>query len=155
MSINESIFSVNWRSPSGIDKVSSTSTLGNSKYGTDVVDEQPVPTYLLNSLTFSKNNDVVDIEEVQGDYEEEGDGGSILDGSECDDFDSAFVDDFRKKLMLIYDTAAVEEDETLLGKGGLPNNITLPGPPTEWKPPSIKVEKGDKHFESVNISSLT
>ena len=71
----------------------------------------------IHSQTFSKKNDIVDLEEVQGDYEEEGDGGSILDGSECDDFDSAFVDDFCEKLMLIDETAAVEEDETLLGKG--------------------------------------
>ena len=52
--------------------------------------------------------------------------------------------------MLTDETAAVEEDETLLGKGGLPDNITLPGPPTDWKPPSIKVEKGEPHFESVD-----
>ena len=69
MSVNESMFSGNWRSPSGIDRVSSPSTLGNIQYGTDVVGEQPVPTYLLNSRTFSKKNDVVDLEEVQGDYE--------------------------------------------------------------------------------------
>ena len=73
-----------------------------------------------------------------------------MDGSECDDFDSDFVDDFRKKLMLIDDTAAVEEDETLLVKGGLPDNITLPGPPTDWKPPSIKVEKVEPHFKLFN-----
>ena len=95
-----------------------------------MVDEQPVPTYLLNILTFSKKNDVVDLEEVQGDYEEEGDRGSISDGSKCDDFDSAFVVAFREKLMLTDETAAVEENETLLGKGGLPDNITLPAPPT-------------------------
>ena len=73
-----------------------------------------------------------------------------MDGSERDDFDSAFVDAFHEKLMLTDETAAVEEDETLLGKGGLHDNITLPGPPTDWKPPSIKVEKGETHFESVD-----
>ena len=36
-----------------------------------------------------------------------------------------------------------------MGKGGLHDNITLPGPPTDWKPPSIKVEKVEPHFESV------
>ena len=113
----------------GIYRISFPTTLGNSQYGTDVVGEQPVPTYLLNSRTLSKKNDVVDLEEIPGDYEEEGDGGSILDGSECDDFDSDFVYAFREKLMLTDETAAVEEDETLLGKGGLPDNITLPGPP--------------------------
>ena len=29
--------------------------------------------------------------------------------------------------MLTDETAAGEEDETLLGKGGLPDNMTLPG----------------------------
>ena len=123
------MFSGNWRSPSGITRVSSTSTLVNSQYGTDVVGEQAVPMYLLNSRAFSKNNDVVDLEEVEGEYEEEGDGGSILDGSECDDFDSAFVDAFREKLMLTDEKAAVEEDKALLGKGRMPDIITLPGPP--------------------------
>ena len=54
-----------------------------------------------------------------------------MDGSERDDFDSAFVDAFHQKLMLIDETAVVEEDETLLGKGGLPDNTTLPAPPTD------------------------
>ena len=75
---------------------------------------------------------------------------SISDGSECVNFDSASVDSFRDKLILIDETYVVEEDETLLGKGGLTDNITLPCPPTDWKPPSIKVEKGDPHFESVD-----
>ena len=52
-----------------------------------------------------------------------------MDGSERDDFDSAFVDAFHEKLMLTDETAAVEEDETLLGKVVLPDNITLPPPP--------------------------
>ena len=58
-------------SPSGIDRVSSPSTLGNNQYGTDVVGERPVPTYLLKSRTYNKKNDVVDLVEVQGkgDYE--------------------------------------------------------------------------------------
>ena len=68
----------------GIDRVSSPSTLGNIQYGTDIVGEHPVPTYILNSRTFSKKNDVVDLEEVQGDYKEERDGGSISDGNKCD-----------------------------------------------------------------------
>ena len=91
----------------------------------------------------------------RGDYEEEGDGGSISDGSECDDFDSAFVDAFRKNLMLTDETAAVEEDETLLDKGGLPDNINLPAPPTDWNPPSIKVEKGEPHPEQRLLGYLT
>ena len=68
------MFSCNWRSPPGINRVSSPSTLVNSQYGTYVVGKQPVSTYLLNSQTFSKKTDVVDLEEVQCDYEEEGDG---------------------------------------------------------------------------------
>ena len=66
------------------------------------------------------------------------------------DFDSDLVDALREKLMLTDETAVVEEDETLLGKGGLPYNITLPAPPTDRKPPYIKVEKGEPHFESVD-----
>ena len=53
------MFSVNWRSPLGIDRVSYLSKLGNSQYGTDVVGKQLVPTYILNSRTFSKKNDAV------------------------------------------------------------------------------------------------
>ena len=78
MRFNEYIFSGNWRSTLGINRVYSPSTLGNIQYVTDVAGEQPVPTYLLNSRTFSKKNDVVDLEELQGDYEEEGDGVRIL-----------------------------------------------------------------------------
>ena len=150
MSVNKSMFSGNWRSPPGIDRVSSPSKLGNIQYGTNVVGEQPVPRYLINSRTFRKKNDLVDLEEVQGDYKEEGDGGSILDGSECDGFFSGFLNALREKLMLKDETAVVEENETLLVKGGLPDNITLPGPPTYWNPQSIKVEKGEPHLESVD-----
>ena len=86
--------------PLGIDRVSSPSALGNSQYGTDIVGKQPVPTYLLNIRTFSKKNDVVDLEEVHGDYKEEGDGGIISYGRECDDFYSSFFDAFCEKVML-------------------------------------------------------
>mmetsp|Transcript_28135 Transcript_28135/g.46590 ORF Transcript_28135/g.46590 Transcript_28135/m.46590 type:complete len:162 (-) Transcript_28135:14-499(-) len=85
-----------------------------------------------------------------GGAEEDGDGGSVSDGSECRGLDPAFLEAFRDQLTLADETVAVEENETLLLKEELSDNITLSSPPTDWTPPFIKVEKGEPFFESVD-----
>jgi hypothetical protein len=124
-----------------------------------IEDTQQLPSYLLR---LASRNDLlgVNLSNVLEEAAELGDGGdSDQEGDDARDHDVAFLASNLERMSLLEESAAVEDTAdncVVLAGGGVLSAaavnpiIHIPDTPTDWEPPSQKIEQGEPNFAEVD-----
>lgn len=99
---------------------------------------------------------VLDMQHVADDENEQGSGDSVADADELEDLDSALKESLHNRLLQLIqnedDDTAIDDSEQngILLQKGVDKEVALPSPPSNWAPPTRKIEKLEPPFVLVD-----